>query len=255
MIRNLWLETVISKPVTWADGRTLEPCTPFELTGPLRFGPRGSNAELIWPESHELRLSPGPGGVFFGDTRDGENPTAPLVKPGDAWRLPLTLRVLASPADTVGWPRSVARPNAPWTDEILSVLADQLLEKDLAVGQRFLTRDEQDDFKWLPRFRGLKEVSWRRGVVDELKATAPAGWEFGRALALQAVCVPMRQLKLTCEGTLDPSSVVTGLIEGGGLPCLQAFHFRVEVQRPNAQLETLPGFEAAFPSLRAVSVT
>lgn len=245
MIRNLWLETVISPPVTWPDGRKLEPFTPFELTGPIRFGPRGTDPDFIWLERHELRASPGPGGVFFGDTRDGENPTAPLVKPGDMGRPPLTLRVLTTPADSVGWPRSMPRPTAPWTDETLSVLADQFLEKGLAVGQCFLMRDEQDDFKWLPRFRGLQEVTWRRGVVDELKARASAGWEFGRALALIAVCVPMRSLKLTLDG-FDAASVVKGLIDGGGLPCLETLQFSPQ---PRSALEALPGFKTAFPSL------
>lgn len=261
MISTTWIETVISPKLT------LEPFTPVELVKPLRFGPRGDDPDYEWPESHQLVVSPAPGGVIFADGQSGfvggrEFRTIPtLLKPGGVWsKLPLTARVLSSPDDSAGWPSSVPKPAAPWTDQTLSVLADQLLEVGRSVGQRFLTRDATADANWLPAFAGmnLREASttWRRGVAESMTVAPTAGWEFGRALASLAVCVPLRRLVLRCNLTIDPIGLMKGLIAGGGLPCLETL--RLDVGPPSttrpADLAVLPGFGAAFPSLGTVDV-
>lgn len=244
MIQSLWIETVVTPPLHWDDRRVIEPCMPIELNTPTAFGPATSDAEIHWPAAHRLVLTPGPGGIFFEDSRDEAAPIKRLLKPGEVWKH--AVRVLSSPKDSLGWPASISRPAGPWTDETLCVISDQFLELGRTVGQRFVTRTPSADFTWFP-FADA-QVTWRRGVIDTLRCTAPAGWEFGRALGLLAVCVPMRALTIRCQ---EPGSLLKGLIESGGLPCLESLHLAA------AQPDQSPidGFAAAFPLIRSFAVS
>ena len=249
MIRSLWVEALITPKLNWADGRPLEPCTPFELERPITLGP--SDADIHWPAAHRWVLTPGPGGVFFEDSSD-EVKIKPLIRPGDLWKL--ALRVIPTPKDSSGWPASISRPRGPWSDATLSVIADQFLELGLTVGQRFNTRREREDFTWLPLPDA--QVTWRRGVVDTMRSVAPAGWEFGRALGFQAVCAPMRELAITCRDPIQPISILEGLTTSGGLPCLESLRFEVAQPElwPSSALKGLDGFAQEFPVLESLEV-
>ena len=254
MIRNLWVEAVITPQLTWADGRPLAPFTPFEIDRPITFGPRDTDADIHWPATHRLVLTPGPAGVFVDDTRFQDWKSRPLLKPGGPWTDDVTLRVLTAPKDSAGWPSAIPRPSGPWSDEMLQVIADQLHERGLSVGQRFISRDEAADLHWLP-IRHAK-VKWRRGVVDTLQCAAESGWEFGRALGLLAVCIPMRELTLSCREPIRPLSILEALISTGGLPCLEKLVFDVrqpELWAPSA-LRELSGFGEALPRLNTFEV-
>lgn len=215
MTPSPWVETVITPRLWWrATGELVEPYEPFEVTRPIRLGPKDSGFDLVWAEPHEYELSPGPGGVQF-VLRPDQN--VKLVSAGNTWALPaIQFRVISSPHDSAGWPAQLARPPGPWSDETLSVLADQLLEQGRNVGQRFLTPDPKSDGLWIPAIAGRRvdPMSWRRGVIDAVAFSAPATFEFARALALQAVTAPLRQLQLRFRGSPDPSPVVSGLIAG-----------------------------------------
>ncbi len=254
MIRNLWVEAVITPPLNWADGRPLEPCTPFEIDRPITFGPRESDADIHWSATHRLVLTPGPDGVFFEDSRARKSRGAPLVRPGESSKPSLTLRVISTPKDSVGWPASITKPRGPWSDELLSVIADQLIELGLGVGQRFLTRNERADFNWLP-YRDA-QITWRKGVVDTMRSGAPADWEFGRALGVQAVCAPMRELAITCRDPIRPIAIMEGLATSGGLPCLESLRFEVPQPElwPASALQGMTGFAQAFPVLKSLEV-
>ncbi|MDP2273687.1 MAG: hypothetical protein Q8K32_23310 [Archangium sp.] len=252
MIRSLWVEAVITPPLNWADGRPLAPCTPFELDRPITFGPRDSDADIHWPAPHRLVLTPGPAGVFFEDSRDREWKKKPLIKPGAPWTADVTLLVLSTPRDSAGWPSAIRRPPGPWSDDTLQVIADQLHELGLSVGQRFSTRDDSADLSWLP-IRHAK-ITWRRGVVNTLQCAAER--ELGRALGHLAVCMPMRELMLSCREWIQPVSILEALISTGGLPCLEKLVFDVrqpELWAPSA-LRELSGFGEAFPRLNTFEV-
>ncbi len=256
MIQTTWVELANIPRMTWADGRPLEPFTPFELTQRLRIRPEGSTAEAHWPFPYSLQLAPGPGGVMVNGLELGVGALVPVggVHPGN----PMVVRVLASPKESAGWPSGLARPPAPWSDETLSVLADQLLELGHIVGQRFLQRDEKADASWLPALAGVwpqrTVIGWRRGVVESLSIATAAGFEVGKTLALQAVCAPMQRLVIRCAPEGDPIGMISGLIAGGGLPCLETFRCEVDPQRKPEELRTLPGLSTAFPVLKVLEV-
>lgn len=261
MTPSPWIETVITPELAWAGGGAVEPYTPFELTTPIRVGPPGSGADLVWPAVHELELSPAPGGILARAIPGTAQ--ADLVPAGASWESPpLQLRVLSSPQDSAGWPTGLVRPPGPWSDETLSVLGDQLLERGRTVGRRFIDAAAKADDSWLPAFSGRRRldgaVSWRRGVVEALTIFAPSTFEFGFGLARQAVCVPVRQLTLEFGRFPDYPAIVRGLIAGGGFPCLEQLRFTLDAspvgRRETApslarDLSRVPGFGAAFPLL------
>lgn len=275
---SVWVETVIAPPLEWKSGGTLEPFTPFEVKGTIRFGPRESGADLIWPETYEFEASPTPDGlsvVNVAEKREAEKNAslfgiplevrAGLVKFGTCMSLPtIRLRVMRSPQDSAGWPPGLERPPGPWSDETLSVLADQFLERGFNVGSCFLTTGPPDE-TWMPMIRGshLRPITWRRRVIDTACIVASAKFEFGLALALQAVTAPVRQLELSFNRPTDSTDFVRGLIAGGGFTCLESLIFRVAhpsrpvpgVRPMTAQiLREVAGFSAAFPLLRTFEI-
>lgn len=252
MMRSLWVEAVITPQLTWADGRLLEPCTPFELNRRIKFGPRESDPDIHWLASHQLVLTPGPGGVFYEDSRARGSKTRPQVRPGVCWIDDLLFRVLSAPEESAGWPRTTARPAGPWNDATLQVIADQLLELELSVGQRFIARDEKTDLDWLPIRHA--QVTWRKGVVDTLRCAALGGWEFGRALGVLAVCMPLRELTISCREPIQPIPILEALITSGGLPCLDKLVFDVSQLWPVSALREVVGFAEAFPLLNTLEI-
>jgi len=179
----------------------------------------------------------------------------------------------------------------PWSDELLAVLGDSLLEKGYPVGARLGRRTPNEDSVWLPLLPLLpppcREVTWRRGVVDGLslrtslelgasfEVSGPLGaletqarlptltWPLGRALASHAVCKPMRVLRLEGSWPLrhDLLRVVAGVIAGGGLPCLERIDCELLIPRGaerqmaefERELGSLPGL-AAFLAAERVTV-
>lgn len=258
---SFWIETVLAPQVT-LDGAVFEPFTPFELLVPVRFGPAGSGATFEWTESHELELRPEPEGVrmktrFIGEDR--------LIKVGAVGELgPLVLRVMSSPQESAGWPAQLVRPPSPWTAESRSVLADQFLELGLTVGRRFVDRNHREDEFWFPVGGRRPMVRWLLGGVDRATLSALPTSQFAHSLVRQAVCAPMKQLELRFRDPPNPEATVRGLIAGGGLPCLEQLQLKVEpslevtpvdvVAELLDGLRALPGFSAAFPSLRSLEV-
>ncbi len=259
---NYWVETVLAPPVR-REGEVLEPFTPFELMAPMRLGPEGSGATLEWTWPHELELRPEADGVRMRYVRlVGEDR---LVKVGGVGELdPLILRVLSSPHESAGWPARLTRPPAPWTAETRSVLADQFLELGQNVGRRFVDRKPSEDEFWFPLGGRWPQVRFLLGGVDRVTLTGSPTSQYARSLAQQAVCAPMRQLELRFREPPDHAAVVSGLIAGGGLPCLEQLRLKVEptdeVRAVNAapeliaKLRALPGFGAAFPALQSLEV-
>lgn len=274
----MWLEVVlINNRLAWADGRLVEPLEVIEVKGPLRFGEWGrGGADLEW-DGPGLQVTPDAGGLVFTAAAPAGTlaPTrlAPLmVSPGGLWPwggfappAGAQLRVLAERREGCAWPREVPRPAAPWTEAVLSVFADQLLEGDFAVERRFHARDEASDATWSPVLDGIRErnevaITWRRGVADSLRLRPLALWGFGRSLAQHAVFVSLRTLELVGD---SQKRTLAGLIAGGGLPCLQSLRCEVtETGAPGqptrkalrAELEALPGFRTAFPALTSIEV-
>jgi hypothetical protein len=266
MTPGIWVETASTPHVVWANGKVLEPYTPFEVTKTLRFGPVDTGADLVWEQPHELEVSPGPGGVLLRVIPGSKTPSL-LTIGATSNHHPLQLRALTSPHDSAGWPAELARPPGPWTDETLSVLGDQLLERGLTVGQRFISREPSADAMWIPALTGSRRIdgipTWRRGVIEELSLPAWSTWEFARALAMQAVCAPLKRLHLIFGHHGDHSAFVKGLIAGGGFPCLEELRFSVErglrgqiVSAPELVpgLKKTSGFEVAFPLLSVFEI-
>lgn len=278
-----WFEPLLlSTRLARADGLLLEPMEPVAVERELRIGPRADRPDFEWDLGRTLVLSPAERGLKF---RWGDAKRELVLGACEVWSengvAGPCLRVLDTPHDSCGWPSEVAAPMGPWSDELLSVLGDSLLEKGFTVGARLLSRERREDVKWLPLMPMLpppcQQVTWRRGVVDALKlrtsldlgtayevstgegtlethARLPTlTWPLGRALARHAVVKPMRSL--TLEGTMpsrhDLLRLLAGLTAGGGLPCLE--RVTVELTAPRGSERAMRGFEAELRSLPGVA--
>lgn len=289
-----WFEPlVLSTRLACADGRLLEPLETVAVRKELRIGQRGCGHDFEWELGRTLIVSPTDAGLRF---RWGHATRELVLGPGEVWSedgvAGPSLRVLETPLASCGWPREVAAPMGPWSDELLAVLGDSLLEKGFVVGSRLSARERREDVTWLPLLALLpppcREVTWRHGVVDALRLrtslelgasdelSSPAGpletharlptltWALGRSLARHAVCKPMRML--TLEGTLplrnDLLRLLAGLAAGGVLPCLE--RVTVELLAPRGaeralalfeeELRSLPGVAAGLPTLQRLEV-
>lgn len=275
MTPAVWAETVMAPPLEWKSGGVLEPFTPFEVTGTIRLSPQQNEPDLIWPGSKEYQLSPGPGGLFAIDVEQRKEAARKGMLSGSANEArsafvpfgaygpipPIRIRALRSRHDSAGWPPGITRPPGPWSDETLSVLGDQFLERGLKVGHCFL-KSERPDPTWMPVFPPVAKFTWRRSVIDTASFDASTKFEFGRSLALQAITASVRHLELYFRVANDFGELVRGLIAGGGLPCLEKLSFKPRmdarlstVNAPNVEsLRSIPGFNEAFPLLNQFEI-
>jgi len=272
----MWVEALLLRNrLAFADGRLVSPLEPFEVKREVRLGARGTGVDLEWELGRTLVLTPASGGLSF---RWEHAKKAVVLGPREVWSHEgvsgPSLRVLSSPLESCGWPTNVPAPLGPWSDALLSVIGDSLLEAGAPVGARLGARVPKEDPTWLPLIPLIPppciEIGWRRGVVDSLILRTSAGpplsmlsWALGRALTAYAVCKPMRML--TLRGASNARNDLLRLWAGlaaGGLPCLEAF--TCELRMPPAEqldalefeeeLRTLPGVAAGLPSLRVVKV-
>lgn len=289
-----WFEPLLlSTRLARADGSLLEPLEAVAVPRELRIGQRGGGHDFEWELGRTLVVSPTDGGLRF---RWDHAKRELVLAPGEVWTecgvAGPCLRVLDSPHASCGWPSEVAAPMGPWSDELLSVMGDCLLERGFTIGARLISRERREDVKWLPLLPLLpppcREVTWRRGVVDALKLRtslelgssyelSSAGgsletharlptltWPLGRALARHAVCKPMRSLTLagTMPARHDLVRLLAGLTAGGGLPCLE--RVTVELLAPRGseramrlfeeELRSLPGIASGMPTLQRLEV-
>jgi hypothetical protein len=289
-----WFEPLLlSTRLARADGALLEPLEPVLVRRELRIGHRGAGLDFEWELGRTLVITPTDRGLRF---RWDDAKRERVYAAGEVWSEDGVsgpcLRVLSNERASCAWPTEVAAPMGPWSDELLAVLGDSLLEKGYLVGARLASRVSSEDSLWLPLLPLLpppcREVTWRRGVVDvlrlrtslelgtdfelsveqgtaEMHARLPTlTWPLGRALASHALCKPMRVLEL--EGTLplrhDLLRVIAGLIAGGGLPCLERITCRLITVPGTAkalrafeeELRTLPGVAGGLPTLNRLEV-
>jgi hypothetical protein len=274
----MWVEALLLRNrLAFADGRLVSPLEPFEVRRELRLGARGTGVDLEWELGRTLVLKPASGGLSF----QFENAKrATVLGPREVWSHEgvsgPSLRVLSSPFESCGWPEPVAAPIGPWSDALLSVIGDSLLEAGAPVGARLGVRVPADDATWLPLIPLIPppciEIGWRRGVVDSLVLRTSLhmdasvrfsllSWALGRALAAYAVCKPMRMITLRGEWSArnDLLRLWAGLA-AGGLPCLEAFTCELagaegfDSLEFEDELRTLPGVAAGLPTLRVVKV-
>ena len=272
-----WFEPLLlSNRLAWVGGRLVAPLEPVHVGRPLRVGRRGTDVDLEWEVGRSLVISPVEEGLHFrweGAKREW------VLGPGEVWSQEgvsgPSLHVLAGARDSCGWPEDVAAPLGPWSDELLSVLGDSLLERGHPVGARLGARVAGEDGRWFP-LRALVpptglEVTWRRGVMDRLTLRGAVGlgaqtltWALGRSLAAHAVVKPVRALSL--RTTFDDRNAVLRALAGlaaGGLPCLETLdcELRSPTQETSAlqaferELRGLPGVASGLPTLRTVRVT
>lgn len=276
----MWVEALLLRNrLAFPKGALVAPLEPVEVRHELRLGARGTGVDLEWELGRTLVISPAPGGLSF---RWEDSPRVVVLGPGEVWShqglAGPSLRVLATPLASCGWPTAVPAPLGPWSDALLSVLGDALLEAGAPVGTRLGAREPRDDLAWLPLLPMLPppcvQIGWRRGVVDALALRTSVGlapgarlstltWALGRALTAYAVCKPVRLL--TLRGELAERHDLLRLWAGlaaGGLPCLESFTCELTAPAGEsfAQLEfedelrTLPGVAAGLPTLRQVKV-
>jgi hypothetical protein len=276
----MWVEALLLRNrLAFADGRLVSPLEPFEVKRELRLGARGTGVDLEWELGRTLVIAPTSGGLSF----LLENAkSSRVLGPRDVWSHEgisgPSLRVLSAPLESCGWPAAVAAPLGPWSDALLSVISDSLLEAGAPVGARLGARVPGEDTTWLPLIPMIPppclEIAWRRGVVDSLTLRTSLtlegdarlsmlSWALGRALAAHAVCKPMRSI--TLRGEVNARNDLLRLWAGlaaGGLPCLESFTCELSAPAgerfPAAEFEeelrTLPGVAAGLPTLRVVKV-
>ncbi|MDP1823515.1 MAG: hypothetical protein Q8L48_09740 [Archangium sp.] len=290
----MWFEALILRNrLAFANGQLVSPLEPVEVKRELRLGARGTPVDLEWELGRTLVITPDGDALTF---RWEDSRRSVRLTPGEVWShegiAGPSLRVLSTPLSSCGWPTVVPAPLGPWSDALLGVLGDALLEAGAPVGGRLGSREPREDQTWLPLIPMIPppciELTWRRGVVDTLtlrtsqalgtrfevsgadgvalegqSRVSTLTWALGRALAVYAVCKPMRVLTLRGELHLrnDLLRLWAGLA-AGGLPCLESF--TCELTAPagekfaardfEEELRTLPGVAAGLPTLRVVKV-
>ena len=276
----MWLEAILlSTRLARPDGRLVGPLEPLEVGPGLTFGARGAGTDLEWELGRALEVRPRKEGLAFRWV-DAKRET--LLRQGEVWSFDGVsgpcFRVLSAPQRSLAWPQAVAAPLGPWSDELLAVLGDALLEAGAPVGARLTHRVPEEDADFLPLLPLLPpacvELSWRGGVLDTLALQTeppPSGapplpiratlsWGLGRALASHAVCKPLRALTLRApsEQRNELLRLVAGLA-AAGLPCLASLRCELwdspgELESFAAELRLLPGVAAGLPTLRGVEV-
>jgi hypothetical protein len=275
----MWFEPVLlSNRLARTKGGLVSPFEAVQISGEFSIGHQDTGVDLEWDVGRTLLIRPVENALRF----QWANATRSVVlNPGQIWNEqgvngPI-LRVLTTPHETCGWPAEVAAPLGPWDDDLLSVLADSLLEAGYPGGSRLIQKPDALMRFWLPALTLLPapciELSWRRGVVDELKlislrgAARPqtwANWAMGRSLAGHLVAKPMRALSMQVgwDERHDVLRFVAGLSAGGGLPCLATLRCTLHAEAENrtalrefeGEVRRLPGLTAGLPSLQRVEL-